>query len=219
MLGADGNLQSYNLFAYCGNNPVTGFDPNGEWNWKGVAAGAILFTAGAITVAASIASCGAATPLAAVAMTTVISATAEFLTGCAIAATGMNIAATAATDGVAVIDLSTSVFGNKGGESVVIDFKNSTGEIYSHGGHTSSYDLGVSYSTGIVSGYNKLGDYGGEFYEGAFSIPGMGMSICSDSLNPKSSKVSASSVSISASLSPGGAASYDYYVPVFAWKF
>ena len=30
-LGADGNLTSYNLFAYCGNNPVNLFDPTGKF--------------------------------------------------------------------------------------------------------------------------------------------------------------------------------------------
>jgi hypothetical protein len=32
-LGADGTLLSYNLFAYCGNNPVMGYDPTGHWDW------------------------------------------------------------------------------------------------------------------------------------------------------------------------------------------
>ena len=32
-LGAGSNLTSYNLFAYCGNNPVMGYDPTGHWDW------------------------------------------------------------------------------------------------------------------------------------------------------------------------------------------
>ena len=32
-MGIDGTLSSYNLFAYCGNNPVMGYDPTGAWNW------------------------------------------------------------------------------------------------------------------------------------------------------------------------------------------
>ena len=36
-LGADGSLTGYNLFAYCGNNPVMGYDPTGyspkSWQW------------------------------------------------------------------------------------------------------------------------------------------------------------------------------------------
>ena len=32
-LGAGSNLTRYNLFAYCGNNPVMGYDPTGHWDW------------------------------------------------------------------------------------------------------------------------------------------------------------------------------------------
>ena len=32
-LGADGTPPSYNFFAYCGNNPVMGYDPTGHWSW------------------------------------------------------------------------------------------------------------------------------------------------------------------------------------------
>ncbi|MBE6632773.1 MAG: RHS repeat-associated core domain-containing protein [Ruminococcaceae bacterium] len=32
-LGMDGEILSYNLFTYCGNNPVMGYDPTGEWDW------------------------------------------------------------------------------------------------------------------------------------------------------------------------------------------
>ena len=44
-LNADGyistgqGLLSYNMFVYCGNNPVMGYDPTGEWNWGGFFAG------------------------------------------------------------------------------------------------------------------------------------------------------------------------------------
>ena len=31
-LGADGSLTGYNLFAYCGNNPVMGYDPTGTFD-------------------------------------------------------------------------------------------------------------------------------------------------------------------------------------------
>ena len=32
-LGAGSNLTSLNLFTYCGNNPVMGYDPTGHWDW------------------------------------------------------------------------------------------------------------------------------------------------------------------------------------------
>ena len=58
------SINGLNLYAYCGNKPVMGHDPNGTWDWgtffKGVA---LVFTAiGAIAV--SIATFGLATPLA-----------------------------------------------------------------------------------------------------------------------------------------------------------
>ena len=31
--GSDGTPLSYNLYAYCGNNPVMGYDPTGHWDW------------------------------------------------------------------------------------------------------------------------------------------------------------------------------------------
>ena len=48
-LGADGTLISYNLFAYCKNNPVMGDDPTGHFGLIGaiIATGAII-TTGAI---------------------------------------------------------------------------------------------------------------------------------------------------------------------------
>lgn len=30
------------MFAYCGNNPVMGYDPTGHWDWGGVIAGLIF---------------------------------------------------------------------------------------------------------------------------------------------------------------------------------
>ena len=33
-LGANGDLQAYNLYAYCSNNPVMGYDPMGTWDWR-----------------------------------------------------------------------------------------------------------------------------------------------------------------------------------------
>ena len=39
-LGADGTVLSYNSFAYCGNNPVMGYDPYGTFDWGSLAKGA-----------------------------------------------------------------------------------------------------------------------------------------------------------------------------------
>jgi len=63
-LGADGTLQSYNLFAYCGNNPVMNVDPNGHEsmpNWlKWVVGGVVIVGLGVATVATGGAAAGVA---------------------------------------------------------------------------------------------------------------------------------------------------------------
>ena len=63
-LGVKG-LISYNLFTYCGNNPVMGYDPTGAWDWGAALSGAGLLATGltAIAAAATILTCGAAAPL------------------------------------------------------------------------------------------------------------------------------------------------------------
>lgn len=62
-LGIDGGLLSYNLFAYCLNNPVNRFDVNGNLslpNWAKVAIGAAAIAVGVIATAAT---GGAAAPV------------------------------------------------------------------------------------------------------------------------------------------------------------
>ena len=66
-LGADGSPLSYNLFAYCMNNPVNNFDVNGNWsmpNWLKVTVGAVaiagLAVATVCTGGAAAVICGAA---------------------------------------------------------------------------------------------------------------------------------------------------------------
>ena len=58
-------LLGYNMYAYCDNNPVMGYDPTGEWNWGTFLSGANLIMVGAMAMAtaATILSCGAAAPL------------------------------------------------------------------------------------------------------------------------------------------------------------
>ena len=63
-LGTSG-LLSYNLFAYCANNPVMGYDPTGTWDWGVALSGAGLLATGlmALAAAATILTCGAAAPV------------------------------------------------------------------------------------------------------------------------------------------------------------
>ena len=62
-LGADGSVLSYNLFAYCMNDPVNRFDVDGNWslpNWAKVVVGAVATVA---AVAVTVATGGAAAPV------------------------------------------------------------------------------------------------------------------------------------------------------------
>ena len=85
------------MFAYCGNNPVTGYDPMGNWDWGTFFNGAGLISTGvsAIVAASAILACGAAAPImAAVATVTVIAGALTMVNGAAEvaeAATGYNV--------------------------------------------------------------------------------------------------------------------------------
>jgi hypothetical protein len=62
-LGANGELLSFNMFAYCMNNPVNRFDSNGNWslpNWAKIVVGAVA-TVAAVTI--TVATGGAALPV------------------------------------------------------------------------------------------------------------------------------------------------------------
>ena len=86
-LGADGSILSYNLFAYCLNNPVNRFDVDGNWslpNWAKVAIGAVAFAGAiALTVAtgggAAAIAVGVAKVVGSVALSTAVSAGAGYL--------------------------------------------------------------------------------------------------------------------------------------------
>ena len=151
MLGADGSMLSYNLFAYCENNPVMGCDPTGYWDWGGVTVGLGIIAVTVITVA----TCGIGTPIAA-------------LVAAAALTTGAVTTYAAATDATMAVDLSYSVqtpgsvYG-KVGVSMVIDFDRDESNIYFHGGGGYGYSSGVSYSVGIVSNYEEPNDYAGHF--------------------------------------------------------
>ena len=36
LIGANDGIIGYNLYAYCNNNPVMGYDPLGEWDWGSI---------------------------------------------------------------------------------------------------------------------------------------------------------------------------------------
>lgn len=83
-LGAEGDFISYNLYAFCGNNPVTGYDPAGTFNWGNLFRGSSWLTIGvtAIAVGVSVLTCGVAAPaMMAVAGVTVAAGAATIVNG------------------------------------------------------------------------------------------------------------------------------------------
>ena len=78
--GFDGN----NMFAYCGNNPVTGYDPAGTLDWGNLFKGSGWLAVGvtAIAVGVSVLTCGVAAPaIMAVAAVTVATGAATAVNG------------------------------------------------------------------------------------------------------------------------------------------
>ncbi len=99
-INADGQLSDdfigTNLFAYCGNNPVIGYDPCGTFDWSSFGKGVSWLAIGvtAICVGVSVLTCGVAAPaMAAIAAATVAAGTLTAVNGAAeigAAATGYN---------------------------------------------------------------------------------------------------------------------------------
>ena len=79
-LGVNQDLQSYNLFIYCSNNPVAYVDPMGTFNWGNLA---ITMIGVAAVTALCVFTAGAAAPLIGVSVATAKVATAS---ACLIAA-------------------------------------------------------------------------------------------------------------------------------------
>ena len=195
-LGAGSNLTSYNLFAYCGNNPVMGYDPTGHWNWGGVIAGLGIIAGTVITVATF----GIGSPIGAI------------IAGAAIA-TGAVTTYAAATDSTMVVDLSYSKqvlpnYYEKGGGSVVIDFKNDNANFYPHIGFGKGYSDGLSYSVGMVDNYEHPDDYAKHFIDINVGY-NAGFDHCWNPLEKHDSATQATAVTFSSGSSYG--VGYDYY--------
>ena len=231
-INADGYVSTgkgiigFHMFAYCGNNPVIGYDPTGDVNWLGVGIGIGLALTGIAVVAATVASGGTALP--------VITAAAKcvaYAVGLGITATGITTTYTAATEETLVLDVAVSdgQTHNKQGYSVVVDFESdSMGiETYYHFGKTTS-GYGASYGTGIVAGYSEPGDYGGYFADAGITLSNKlveyGVDICTDPSAPFS-KCSAILAVVGVSFpnnSQGkvsGYAGVDYYIPISVIKW
>ena len=216
------------MFAYCGNNPVMGYDPTGETNWGGFWTGVGMVLIGGFVAAAIIASAGSATPVVAAALT----ATGTAL-GSAIGATGSVVAYGAITEEPIVVDISVvdGYTHDKHGYSVVVDFTENSVALdgYYHYGKTSS-GYAVAYGAGLVQNYNKPGDYGGPFIDGGGSVTvsgyDYGIDICTGPTEPFSNDtcwaaMATFGVSFPANSHGKRAAyiGYDYYVPIFYLEY
>ena len=95
-LGADGTLLAYNLFAYCGNNPVMGYDPTGNVNWSLI--GKIALTT--VVVAACLTGVGALAAAAATA--TAVSVSAAVTT--AVVTAGISTVCAAVDGGICAVE-------------------------------------------------------------------------------------------------------------------
>lgn len=197
-----------------------GYDPLGSFNWGGFLAGVAIIAIGVAAIAITVATAGAASPLAATAVASVGTAISV-----ATIETGAAITAAAATDSAAVLDVSCTdgMSSQKYGCSFVIDFGNETVEAYSHYGTTTSSSYSVTYGAGVVFNYKDLTDYGGDFVDvsGSVGYNGFdyGMDICWD---PSLKGTAAVSGTVGFSLPPirGGSGvdvGYDYYTPI--WSF
>ena len=206
-------ILSTNMFAYCGNNPVMGYDPTGHWDWGGFAVG----------VALVIGSCVAlyygswqAEPT--------LSATLAVMT------TGVVMMYAAATDSVMVIDLSGTLQANrpiygKAGGTLLIDFSEDEMFLYGHAGFGIGYSNAITYSVGLVRNYENPEDYSKHFIGG--SVGGvMGVNHCWSPDYEYCDAPKATSLTFSKDLGIGSmigisiGAEYDYYsspIPIFSW--
>lgn len=77
-----GDILGYNMYAYCGNNPIMGYDPMGEWNWGNIIKAVAIVITVTVVVAATIATAGSfAIAAGAVSATAVTAATTGAIVG------------------------------------------------------------------------------------------------------------------------------------------
>ena len=164
-VNANGDLIGFNMYAYCSNNPVMGYDPSGYVSWWGVLAGTLIAVAG---IAIAVASYGIGSS---------VGAALVFKGGVIIATTGIFTVGCAIEETVVAMDISgTDESGNKQGLSLVVDFENKTLDLYGHYGKTvgSSRGSSASYGMGLVFNYDGVGDYEGLSVNGGGSYKGLG---------------------------------------------
>ena len=170
------------MFAYCGNNPVMGYDPTGLVNWGGFWAGIGIGLLAAGAIALTIATAGAASPLAAALVTTAGTVVSAALVEASVVTTAGAIA-----EETIVYDVTVIGGNDRVGCSYVYDLGEDTSEWYLHEGKQSKSELGVSFGAGFVGNYTGEGGYGGEFVDVSKSVDykgaSLGLDYCSSPSN------------------------------------
>ena len=72
ILNGNGDIIGYNLYAYCSNNPIMGYDPFGEWNWGSFISAVVVVAVATATVALAVATMGTALGVAAPVVTAAV---------------------------------------------------------------------------------------------------------------------------------------------------
>ena len=165
-------LLSYNMYSYCGNNPVMGYDPTGEINLGGVLVGIGLGLLAVGAAALTIATAGAASPLAAA----TVMAVGTYATT-ALAETSIVTTYGAMKEEPVVYDVSVVNGNDRAGVSLVYDYGENTSDLYVHTGAQTKTEYGATFGTGIVMNYDEPGDYGGEFVDISVSAEFKGVSL------------------------------------------
>ena len=136
--GVGGDMQGYNLFAYCQNDPVNLSDNTGHWpRWATIAVGALVATA---AIAATIATMGAAAPAAVCTLTSI---------GMSLGAS-YTVASVAASTAVAATIFAASAYAGD------IAYSSVTGESYMLNtifrGNTEAYNAGLAITSMATAG-------------------------------------------------------------------
>ena len=210
-LGPGDKISGYNLFAYCNNNPVMGYDPTGNWDWGGVLVGAGLMGT-SIVAAAVLAIFGG--PVS----TPVILATAGVF------AAGAVVTYAAATDSAIVVDISGAAMSplqpvyRKAGASAVIDFKNDNVNVYPHLGLGVGIPSSLGISAGLVKNYEEPENYAGPFIGGNIGY-WLGVDHCWDPRKKHAEATQATSATFSSGFGIGVEGSW--FLPalqIFEWR-